>query len=192
MSNPPEFLTFTAMLNDSNCEEMVNQLKQLANYAAEHDCYSMADKLPPREFYESEEQYARAYSAWEDDQRAARRAAEAQRVGRMRRCMSSAKFSDDSQFFSVLTGKEFHQKNFNLETILKLHKRVLNDTNPEEAGKLRKRAHRKARYELDLGSPCVEGNRTPRGLPHRILPVHEDWRVGPVYRENYFFDFLRR
>ncbi|KAI3407793.1 hypothetical protein GPALN_014131 [Globodera pallida] len=78
----------------------------------------MADKLPPREFYESEEQYARACSSWEDDQRAARRAAEAQRVGRMRRCMSSAKFSDDSQFFS-------------------LHKRVLNDTNPEEAGKLR-------------------------------------------------------
>uniref|UniRef100_A0A183CSX4 PHM7_cyt domain-containing protein n=1 Tax=Globodera pallida TaxID=36090 RepID=A0A183CSX4_GLOPA len=102
------------------------------------------------EFYESEEQYARAYSAWEDDQRAARRAAEAQQVGRMRRCMSLAKFSDDSQFFSVLTEKEFHQKDFNLETILKLHKRVLNATNPEEAGKLRKRAHRKARYELDL------------------------------------------
>ncbi|KAI3419111.1 hypothetical protein GPALN_006870 [Globodera pallida] len=37
MSKPPEFLTFTAMLNDSNCEEMVNQLKQLADYAAEHD-----------------------------------------------------------------------------------------------------------------------------------------------------------
>ncbi|KAI3419112.1 hypothetical protein GPALN_006871 [Globodera pallida] len=78
----------------------------------------MTDKLPPREFYKSEEQYARAYSSWEDDQRPARRAAEAQRVGRMRRCMSSAKFSDDSQFFSVLTGKEFHQKDFNLEVFI--------------------------------------------------------------------------
>uniref|UniRef100_A0A183CED2 J domain-containing protein n=1 Tax=Globodera pallida TaxID=36090 RepID=A0A183CED2_GLOPA len=36
MSKPPEFPTFTAMLKDSNCEEMANQLKQLGDNAVAH------------------------------------------------------------------------------------------------------------------------------------------------------------
>uniref|UniRef100_A0A914HMY1 J domain-containing protein n=1 Tax=Globodera rostochiensis TaxID=31243 RepID=A0A914HMY1_GLORO len=40
MSKPPEFPTFTAMLKESNCEQMANQLKELADYV-------VADGDPP-------------------------------------------------------------------------------------------------------------------------------------------------